>query len=191
MFEVRIHGRGGQGIVTMAELLATAAFCEGMQSQAFPSFGSERMGAPVAAFVRMDSKRIQVRDPVTEPDLLIVGDVTLIPHLDLFAGVQENSWVLLNSSSTPSELGLSELCARLGPGHVVCVPATELARRFTGRPMPTGALLGAVAAVVGVPSLESMCSALADRFSAGVAQKNAAAAAEGYRLVRSEVGADA
>ena len=87
MFQVRIHGRGGQGVVTAAELLSMAAFAEGRHAQAFPSFGSERMGAPVVSFCRIDDRPIRTREPVMAPDALVIQDVTLIHQVDLFAGL--------------------------------------------------------------------------------------------------------
>src|SRR6187200_1944760 len=97
MFQVRIHGRGGQGVVTAAELLSVAAFDEGRYAQAFPSFGSERTGAPVVAFCRIDDRPIRLREPITDPDALIVQDVTLLRQLDLFAGLRPGGYALLNS----------------------------------------------------------------------------------------------
>ncbi len=87
MFEVRIHGRGGQGVVTAAELLSVAAFDEGRHAQAFPTFGSERTGAPVVSFCRIDDRPIRIREPIAEPDALIVQDPTLLHQVDLFAGL--------------------------------------------------------------------------------------------------------
>src|SRR6187549_550028 len=97
MFQVRIHGRGGQGVVSAAELLAIAAFLEGRHAQAFPSFGSERTGAPVVAFCRIDDAEIRLREPVANPDALIIQDATLLHQVDLFAGVPPSAYVLINS----------------------------------------------------------------------------------------------
>ena len=97
MFQVRFHGRGGQGVVTAAELLAAAAFSEGRYAQAFPSFGSERMGAPVMSFCRIDDRPIRTHEPVTEPDALVIQDPTLLHQADLFAGLTPGGYV----SSTP------------------------------------------------------------------------------------------
>ncbi|HLY96500.1 MAG TPA: 2-oxoacid:acceptor oxidoreductase family protein, partial [Sideroxyarcus sp.] len=95
MFQIRIHGRGGQGVVTSAELLSVAAFDEGRHSQAFPSFGSERMGAPVMAFCRIDDKPIRMREPVMEPDALIIQDSTLLHQVDVFAGFKRDGYILI------------------------------------------------------------------------------------------------
>src|SRR5205814_9449746 len=97
MFQIRIHGRGGQGVVSGAELLSVAGFLEGRYAQAFPSFGSERMGAPVMAFCRLDDKEIRLREPVLEPDALIVQDATLLHQVELFKGINKDAYILLNS----------------------------------------------------------------------------------------------
>ncbi|MBP8879918.1 MAG: 2-oxoacid:acceptor oxidoreductase family protein, partial [Dermatophilaceae bacterium] len=106
MFEVRIHGRGGQGVVTAAELLSVAAFDEGRHAQAFPSFGSERTGAPVVAFCRIADREIRVREPVVLPDAVVVQDATLLNQVDVFAGLKPEGYVLVNSPLTVSQLGL-------------------------------------------------------------------------------------
>jgi pyruvate ferredoxin oxidoreductase gamma subunit len=90
MFQVRFHDRGGQGVVTAAELLASAAFLEDRYAQAFPSFGSERMGAPVMSFCRIDGGPIRTREPVSEPDALVIQDPTLLHQVDLFAGLKSD-----------------------------------------------------------------------------------------------------
>ena len=98
MFQIRFHGRGGQGVVTAAEMLSVAAFAEGKFAQAFPSFGSERTGAPVVSFCRIDDQPIRSREPVIKPDALIVQDMTLIHQVDIFAGLLEYSEEPLVSS---------------------------------------------------------------------------------------------
>ena len=108
MFQVRLHGRGGQGVVTTAELLAVAAFSEGRHAQAFPSFGSERMGAPVMSCCRIDDQLIRTHEPVTEPDALIIQDPTLLHQSDLFAGLGADGYMLINSTHGFGELGLDE-----------------------------------------------------------------------------------
>lgn len=139
MFQVRIHGRGGLGVETAAELLSVAAFRDGRHAQAFPSFGSERTGAPVVAFCRIDERPIRVREPIVEPDALIV--------------------------------------------HVLTVPATGLARRHLGRPLPNAALLGAFSAMCGLGTLDSVTTAIRERFSAGAAEANVSAARAAFDVV--------
>ena len=127
MFQVRIHGRGGQGVVTAAELLSVAAFTEGKHAQAFPSFGSERMGAPVVAFCRIDDREIRSREPIVAPAVVIIQDPTLLHVADAFSGLAPTGYVLINSARDPSTLGLAELEGRLLPGHIRTIAATELA----------------------------------------------------------------
>jgi len=185
MFEVRIHGRGGQGVVTAAELLSVAAFAEGKDALAFPTFGSERTGAPVTAFCRIADRPIRSREPIVEPDALIVQDTTLLHQVDLFGGVGPGVYVLLNTSQDLDELGLAEfVAARLLPEHVVTVPATELAREYLGRPLPNAALLGGFAALTGVISVESVVNAIRGRFSGPTAEGNAAAALAAAEAIR-------
>ena len=95
MFQIRLHGRGGQGVVTSAEMLSLAAFTEGHYAQAFPSFGSERTGAPVVAFARVSDHQIRLREPITEPDAVLIQDRTLLESVNVFSGLTENAYVLL------------------------------------------------------------------------------------------------
>ena len=182
MFEVRFHGRGGQGVVTAAELLSEAAFEEGNHAQAFPSFGSERTGAPVVAFCRIDARPIRVREPVVRPDAVVVQDATLVHQVDLFAGLSADGSVLVNSARTFHELGLEDLVTGR-EGRVLTVPATDIALRHVGRPLPNAVLLGALAALTSIVRLASVTGAIADRFPGAVAAANAAAATEAYHLV--------
>jgi pyruvate ferredoxin oxidoreductase gamma subunit len=183
VFQVRIHGRGGQGVVTAAELLSVAAFLEELHSQAFPTFGSERTGAPVVAFCRFDDKPIRLREPIVEPDAVIVQDPTLLHQVDVFGGATPEAFVLVNSTRSFSELGLGELAERFRPERLLTVPATELAREHLGRPLPNAALLGAFAAVSGALALSSITAAIRDRFPAPLGNKNIAAAEAAHALV--------
>ncbi len=186
MFQVRIHGRGGQGVVSAAELLSVAAFLDGRHAQAFPSFGSERMGAPVMAFCRIDDREIRLREPVMEPDALLIQDPTLLHQVDLFQGLTKGGYVLINSTRTPGELGLGPLLATLPAGHLRAVPATDLARRLIGRPMPNTALCGGFAALTGQVTLASLRAAICERFSGALGDANAAAATAAYEFVHAE-----
>jgi pyruvate ferredoxin oxidoreductase alpha subunit len=183
MFEVRIHGRGGQGVVTAAELLAAAAFAEGRYAQAFPSFGSERTGAPVVSFCRIDDKPIRTREPVMHPDALIIQDPTLLHQVSVFEGAHSATRLLMNSAGTIDDLGIGDFTADLGPGAAVTVPATELARQHLHRPMPNAALLGGFAALTGQVSLDSVLAAIADRFPSAIADGNCAAARAAFKMV--------
>ena len=184
MFQVRIHGRGGQGVVTAAELLSVAAFLEGEHAQAFPSFGSERMGAPVMAFCRIDQVPIRLREPVMQPDALIVQDPTLLQQVDLFEGLSSGGYILLNSTRGFEELGLADFIGKFPAGHCRTVPATELAMKHVGRPLPNAALLGAFSGVTGLLKIESVLAAIHERFPAKIAAANAAAAQAAYDSVR-------
>ncbi len=132
MFEVRIHGRGGQGVVTAAELLSVAAFLDGAHAQAFPSFGSERTGAPVVAFCRIAEQPIRSREPVLAPDAVVIQDASLLHQVDVFGGLREDGFTLINSSRSVDQLGIGEWSATRPAGHVRTIAATELARRYTG-----------------------------------------------------------
>jgi len=183
VFQVRFHGRGGQGVVTAADLLSVAAFAEGRFSQALPSFGSERAGAPVTAFCRISDSEIRTRAPVTAPDALVVQDVTLLHDAGLTDGLHPEGFLLLNTPRPLDELPLPARLGALPAGHVVTVPATEIALRHFGRPVPNAVLLGGLAALCGVVSLEAVVHAIAERLPAAVATANAAAATEAFHLV--------
>ena len=173
MFAVRFHGRGGQGVVTAAELLAAAAFRENRYAQAFPSFGSERMGAPVMSFCRIDDKPIRTREPLTEPDALLIQDQTLLHQADLFDGLSADGYVLINSAKDLEVHG----------DRYRTIPATSLALAHLGRPLPGAPMLGALAALTGVVSLEAVLVAINERFTGKVAAGNVAAARAAYELI--------
>lgn len=187
MWQVRIHGRGGQGVVTAAEMLSVAAFRQGLHAQAFPVFGSERMGAPVASFVRASHQPIRAHDPVELPDAVIVQDVSLLGTVDVLSGLRPDGYVLLNTTADLSELRLAAPDGWPPQDHVVAVPATALALHHVGRPVPNVPLLGAFAALTGWVSLEALQDAIGDRFSPAVARVNVEAASAAYRLVGAEV----
>lgn len=187
VFEVRIHGRGGQGVVTAAELLSVAAFIEGRHAQAFPSFGSERTGAPVVSFCRIADAEIRTREPIATPDALIVQDPTLLHQVDLFGGLRRDGYILINTSRSFDELGLGEFVKQFRHERLLTVPATDLAREHLGRPLPNAALLGGFAALSGLVSIDSLAQAIRGRFSGRVADGNVAAAQQAFELVRGEL----
>jgi pyruvate ferredoxin oxidoreductase gamma subunit len=187
MFQVRIHGRGGQGVVTAAEMLSIAAFEEGRHAQAFPSFGSERTGAPVVAFCRIADKEIRLREPIMEPDALIVQDPTLLHQVDCFAGLKQDGYILINTTKTFEELGLGDFVKGWHPERLCTVAATDLSIKHVGRPMPNVPLLGGFAAVSEIIRLESVAKAIRDKFAGKVAEGNIAAATEAYNIVRAEM----
>jgi len=180
MFQIRIHGRGGQGVVTAAEMLSIAAFLEGRYAQAFPSFGSERMGAPVVAFCRIDDKEIRLREPVLEPDALIIQDPTLLHQVDLFKGLRSTGYILINSTRGFYELGIQEFARGFQPSHLCTIGATELALKHVGRAIPNVPLLGGFAAITREVKLDSVIAAIRDKFAPALAEKNIAAAREAF-----------
>ena len=184
MLQVRIHGRGGQGVVSAAEMLSVAAFLEGKHAQAVPSFGSERMGAPVVAFCRIDDKAIRLREPVLEPDALIVQDPTLFNAIDVFNGLSAQGYLLINTGRSIDELGIEKAVDHLPAGHVCTVPATDIALKYVKRPVPNAVLLGALAAVTGVIRIDSVVQAIDTKFPGKVGQANIAAAKAAFELAR-------
>ncbi|HYS32956.1 MAG TPA: 2-oxoacid:acceptor oxidoreductase family protein [Streptosporangiaceae bacterium] len=189
MFEIRFYGRGGQGTVTAAELLSAAAFTEGRHAQAFPSFGSERTGAPVMSFCRLDDKPIRSREPVTRPDALVIQDPTLLHQVNVFEGARADCRLLINSARPAADLNIGEFTSKLPPGAVLTVPATEFALKHLGRPVPSAALLGGFAALTGLVTLESVTAAIEARFAARpqVAAGNVGAARAAFDYVTAEL----
>ncbi|HUJ65224.1 MAG TPA: 2-oxoacid:acceptor oxidoreductase family protein [Acidimicrobiales bacterium] len=186
MFQVRIHGRGGQGVVTAAEMLSVAAFLHGRHSQAFPSFGSERMGAPVVAYCRIDTVPIRTHDPVSEVDCLVVQDPTLLHEVDVFSGLHYDSYLLINSERTFAQLGVEDIARGRRVERMLTVPATDLARQYIGRPVPNTALLGGLAALTDVVPLTAVLAAIRRRFKGELADANAMAASAAAAYVRAE-----
>ncbi len=189
MLQIRIHGRGGQGVVTAAELLSIAAFAQGRHAQAFPSFGSERTGAPVVAFCRIADREIRLREPILAPDVLIVQDPTLLHQVDVFQGLQPDGYVLINSQRDFHALGLADIAQR--NAHWCSVPATEIAIRHLGRPLPNAVMLGGFAALSSLITLAAVAHAIRHKFSAKVAEANVAAATEAFEFVRQQTQATA
>jgi pyruvate ferredoxin oxidoreductase gamma subunit len=187
LFQIRIHGRGGQGVVTAAELLSIAAFDEGRHAQAFPSFGSERTGAPVVAYCRIDDKEIRLREPVMQPDALIIQDPTLLHQVDVFGGLAAGGYILINTTRTFDALGVGEFVKGFHAERLCTVPASELALKHVGRPLPNAALLGGFAAVSRRIAIESVELAIRQKFSGKVADGNCAAARAAYDHVKCEI----
>ena len=174
MKEIRFHGRGGQGAVTAAELLAVSAFTDGKYSQAFPAFGVERRGAPVLAFTRIDEKKIRLRSQIYEPDYVIVQDDTLIGTVDVLQGVKQDGTVLVNSDRSPSELKLNT------KSNVRTIDGTKIALEELGRPIMNTTLLGAFAGATKEIRLESIEKSVLDRFPGDIGTKNVNAVRRAY-----------
>jgi len=175
--ELRIHGRGGQGSVTAAELIAFAAFEGGVYAQAFPAFGVERRGAPVQAFVRFSDEKIRLRSQVYEPDYIIVQDPTLIGDVDVFMGMEAGGIAIVNTEKPDFDANVPEGV------KVYTIDATTIALEELGVPITNTTLMGAFAAATGEIKLESLEHALRNRFSGSMADKNVRAAERAYNLI--------
>ena len=179
MIQIRIHGRGGQGNVTLAELIAMAAFYEGKQAQAFPMFGVERKGAPVAAFVKIDDKFIRSREQIYNPDIIIIQDPSLIRITDILKGVNNKTLVIINSNQYAKE-------CQMAKGKVYCISALDIALKNIGKPIINTAMLGAFAKLSGLIKLDSAIKAievkLGEKYGEDIINKNIRAIKEAYAL---------
>jgi pyruvate ferredoxin oxidoreductase gamma subunit len=169
MIEIRIHGRGGQGNVAAAELLSIAAFKDGKFAQAFPSFGAERIGAPVQAFVRIDDKKIRTREEVRTPNYLIVQDSFLIGAVPVLDGIKPDGLILVNSDEAPEDLNIKTTA------RVETIPATEIALEIIGRPIPNAIMIGAFCSLTGLVSIGAVQEAIMEKFPGRVGENNIAA----------------
>lgn len=180
MKEIRIHGRGGQGSVTAAEMISIAAFEDGKFSQAFPAFGVERRGAPVQAFTRISDSPIRLRSQIYTPDYVIVQDATLLETVDVASGIKDEGVIIVNTTEKPESLKLDT------KARVMTVDATKVAMDIIGFPIVNTVLLGAFAGATGEINVESIKKAVKGRFSGKVAEKNAQAIQKAYELIRGE-----
>jgi len=169
MIEIRIHGRGGQGNVAAAELLSIAAFMVGIFAQAFPSFGAERIGAPVTAFVRIDDKKIRTREEVKPPEDIIVQDYHLIDSVPVLDGLKSDGMILINAEQAPEDLRIKTSAT------VETIPATEIALEIIGRPIPNAVMIGAFCSVTGLVSLGAVQEAIMAKFPGKIGEDNVAA----------------
>ena len=180
MLNLRIHGRGGQGVISASQMISVAAFYQGLHAQAIPSFGSERTGAPVQAFVRIDDQAIELREPVREPDILVIQDATLFHSIDVFSGLKPDGYVLINSRHDTEHLGVTDAVAGLPAGHVVTIPATDLALQYLKRPTPNTVLLGALAAMHEFLDISAVERAIAEKWPGKIGEINVKAARAAY-----------
>jgi len=180
MIEIRLHGRGGQGSVTAAELLAVAAFDDGKEAQAFPAFGVERRGAPVMAFCRISDGPIRLRTQIYDPDYVIVQDPTLMDSVNVLAGLKPGGTVLINSEHKSEDLNLNT------KARVVAFPATQIALEELGRPIMNTVLLGAFAGLSGMISFEAIERSIGHRFPGELGEKNIKAARRAYELMKEQ-----
>lgn len=169
MLQIRIHGRGGQGNVTLAQLIAMASFYDGKYSQAFPMFGVERKGAPVKAFVKINDKFILSRQQIYTPDILIVQDPALLNVINVLEGAKKGAIVIVNSNKELASFSKSK-------AKVYFVPALEIALKHIGKPIINTTMLGAFAKITGQADLISIKKAikvkLGEKYGADVIKKN-------------------
>jgi 2-oxoacid:acceptor oxidoreductase gamma subunit (pyruvate/2-ketoisovalerate family) len=176
VLEIRWHGRGGLGAVTSAELVARAAISEGRYAQSFPSFGPERRGAPVLAFLRISDESIKVRTVIQEPDIVVVLDPTLLHAVDITSGLKKNGKIIVNSRKPPAELK-SEFGFKW---PVAAVNATKIAGETIGVPITNTAMIGALLKVTEAVKMDSMVEQLQERFG-GKALGNIEAMKRAYK----------
>lgn len=184
--EIRWHGRGGQGTVTAAKVLADACLSGGRFVQAFPEYGPERSGAPLRAYNRISSKELRMHCPVLRPQIVGVVDATLIDSINVTEGAKENAIFVVNSSSDPKEIR-AKLNAQPGQ-KVFTIDATQIALDCIGRALPNSPMLGAVCKVTGLVSLDHLLDDVRKSFGKKFSQKiidgNLTAARRGYEEVR-------
>jgi 2-oxoacid:acceptor oxidoreductase gamma subunit (pyruvate/2-ketoisovalerate family) len=175
--EIRIHGRGGQGAVTAARMLASAFALEGKYVASFPMFGFERRGAPVQAFTRLDDKPIREKTQVYYPDCMIVIDPTLLKLTSLFIGLKPESVLIVNSSNFLIQTDKNMALAG-------AVDATQIAVEEIGRDIPNTCLLGAFAATTRWVTLDSIIQCLSDYLSGDMLQRNIRSCRRGFQEVK-------
>jgi 2-oxoacid:acceptor oxidoreductase gamma subunit (pyruvate/2-ketoisovalerate family) len=178
MIEIRWHGRGGQGGVTSAELLAKAAYIDGFKGvQAFPYFGAERRGAPVRAFTRISDREINVRSQIYEPDIVAVLDSSIVDLIDVSEGLKEKGKVIVNSPKKPQEL-------KIPLGHVYTYDGTSIALKYgllvAGLPVVNTTMLGAFAKATGLVKLDTVQDVIREKWPGKIGQRNAQGAEEAY-----------
>ncbi|MBI4297354.1 MAG: 2-oxoacid:acceptor oxidoreductase family protein [Chloroflexi bacterium] len=179
MKEIRIHARAGQGAITAALLLASAAFLEGKYSLAFPHFGAERTGAPMNAYARLSDAPIRLRTQVRRPDYVLVQDPTLIASQDVAEGLKDGGIIVVNSDHPRHDIRLK------GKGQIFHVPAARIAQEELGRADRANApLLGAFAAATGEVKLESLQKAVRSRFPGPAGEANARAIQRAYEFIK-------
>ncbi|MFH0826836.1 MAG: 2-oxoacid:acceptor oxidoreductase family protein [Candidatus Omnitrophota bacterium] len=178
MKEIRIHARAGQGAITTAALLGLTYFKEGMYPYAFPHFGAARMGAPMNAFVRIDSKLVRIRSQIYKPDYVIIVDPTLMRGYNCFSGLKEEGIALIDGKP---ELEIPKLNAKQ---KAFVVPATEIALKTIGRPLGNTALIGAFAAATAEIKLETLIEVIKARFQGKTLEGNIQAVQQGFEFIK-------
>jgi len=181
--EVRWHGRGGQGVVRVSQLLASAALMEGKHVQAFPEFGPERTGAPVLGFTRISDAPIDIHSQVYEPDVVVVLDPTLLKTIDVTKGLKKGGKLFVNTELSPKELKKQLNC---GDVQVFTVNGTRIALDLIGRAVFSTVMLGAMVKVTNLVSLDSAIKATTNMFPGSIGEKNVAAINRAAEEVRGE-----
>lgn len=179
MLEIRLHGRGGQGAVTSAELIAIAAINKGSFAQAFPSFGPERRGAPVVAFCRVDDRKINIRAKIYKPDVVIVLDPGLLSLLDPTEGMDDGGLLIVNTRKEPREV-------LRAPGRsirVATLDANRIATEELGRPIVNTTMLGCFVKATGLLGIEDIREPLLERFGKKLGERNLKAMERAYQEV--------
>ncbi len=179
MHEIRVHGRGGQGAVTSAELIAIAAIDTGRFAQAFPSFGPERRGAPVVAFCRVDERKINIRAKVYNPDVVIVLDPGLVALLDPTEGMKEGGILIMNTRKTPEEVETTKGSTI----RVATVDANRIAIEEVGRPIVNTTMIGAFIKATGLIAIDDIKEPLLERFGSKLGERNLKALERAYNEV--------
>ena len=182
MKEIRIHARAGQGAITTASLLGYAYFLKGMCPYAFPSFGAARMGAPMNAFVRVDSRPVRLRSQIYEPDYVLIMDHTLMRGFNCFSGLKDEGVAIINGK--PEAVQSPKVKTKQ---RVFVIPANDIALKHIGRPLGNTALLGAFCAATGELTLDELIAAIKHRFAAKLQEANIKAAQEGFDLIKNKV----
>ncbi|MDO9288036.1 MAG: 2-oxoacid:acceptor oxidoreductase family protein [Thermodesulfovibrionales bacterium] len=186
MMEIRWHGRGGQGTVTAAKVLADACLSSGRHVQAFPEYGPERAGAPLKAYNRISSKELRMHCPVLNPQVVSVVDATLLDSINVTDGSTKDAIFVVNSSKDPKEIR-AKLKAESGQ-KVYTVDASKIAMECIGRSLPNAPMLGAICKVTNLVSLESLLDDVRKSFGKKFSQKiidgNIEATKRGYGEVK-------
>jgi len=188
MIQVRIHGRGGQGVVTAAELLALAAFNDGYFAQAFPAFGVERSGAPIQSFVRINKQAIITREQVQAPDILIVQDASLLNEKEVLFGIKKNTQLIINSPLESKEIS-KLLKNKIKSANIYSTPATDIALHWLGKNIVNTVILGAFIRRNKIIKLETLLKAVSQKFAdkgEALIKKNKSAITAAYNYVHKE-----
>jgi pyruvate ferredoxin oxidoreductase gamma subunit len=188
MTQIRVHGRGGQGVVTAAELIALAAFQDGLYAQAFPSFGVERSGAPIQAFARLSKEPIITREQVYRPDVLIIQDESLLSEPEILDGVSATTILIINSEESPTIIS-NKIRKKISAANIACSPATAIALRLLGKNLVNTVILGTFTHSTNLITIKSLVAAINKKFQSkgqAIIEKNKAAVFEAYQYANKE-----